>query len=183
MNKKILTIIGVVFGISLSVLLFFLLRSVNIQEPVPNLGSGTTIPVFPTVPSRAGFGNSISIKTQNGGSMRTKDFLNDSDTVEDSVNEGHYYLGNNFGENNTQSPPYVIEFTDTADIFMIGLFQEPIAQSRKKAEQYLMEHLGISQSQMCELQYMVTVPADINEFYSGQNLGFSFCPGSVQIPE
>ena len=36
-----------------------------------------------------------------------------------------------------------------------------------------MTHLGISQAQMCQLSYTVSVPYSINQIYSGQNLGFS----------
>jgi len=106
-----------------------------------------------------------------------------AETVEDMVNPGHYHLGYHFTEGGNEKIPYAIDYIDTTDFFNIVLYQEPINQSRKKAEQYLMTHLGISQDQMCTLRYMVSVPYSVSEFYTGTSLGFSFCPGSVQIPE
>ena len=44
-----------------------------------------------------------------------------------------------------------------------------------------MQHLGISESDMCRLSYMVSVPNRVNTIYAGQNLGFSFCMGAVAL--
>lgn len=184
MNKKLLLVIGIIIGTGLILLIFVLLKIFKIQSPTTTPGThGTSTTTFPTPGPGTNPTDTLSIRTKNGESIQTKDFLKDPDTVKDSTNAGYYSLGNHFSQNATTSPPYVIDFIDATDFFNIGLFKEPIAQSRKAAEQYLMVHLGISQSQMCELQYMVSVPTRVNEFYSIMNLGFSFCPGSVAIPE
>ena len=186
MSKKLLIIIGAVIIIGLAVFVVVLSRNSQTQPPAPppiinpppNAGTST-----PPVPGPAvNPNNTISISTIDGGSIKTKDFINDPATVRDPVNAGYYYLGYHFTEGEGENIPYVIEYIKATDFFNIGLFKEPIAQSRKEAERYLMEHLGITQSEMCSLDYTVSVPYTVNESYTGMSLGFSFCPGSVFIP-
>lgn len=174
---------GVVIGIGLAIFVSVLLHDLKTKPPVPNPGQGTATSTFPTPGPGPHPTNTISIKTKNSGSIQTKDFLKDSGIVQDPANEGYYFLGNHFIEGATEYPPYVIEYIEATNFFNIGLFQEPIARSRRDAEAYIMGHLGISQAQMCELRYMVSVPYNVNEFYTSMSLGFSFCPGSVTIPE
>ncbi len=131
-------------------------------------------------------GDLLSLATTDGGTLQTKDFKNDPVTVKDPFNPGYFFIGNHFFEGisdptATENPPYKIEYTDATQYFNIALLQEPVAATRQDAEQYLMSHLGISQSDMCRLKYMVSVPARINSFYSGRNLGFSFCPGATAL--
>jgi len=50
-------------------------------------------------------------------------------------------------------------------------------------ERDLMAKLGITEDAMCQLNYMVSVPYWVNEYYAGESLGFSFCPGATQLPQ
>jgi hypothetical protein len=125
-----------------------------------------------------------TVKTTTGVAVPVKDFINDPSTVVDEVNKGNYYLGNHFSSDGAppaQMPPYVITYIASTQYFSIGLFTEPLGESRKKAEQYLMNQLGITQVQMCTLNYIVSVPNFVNEKYSGTNLKFSFCEESVPL--
>jgi len=72
-------------------------------------------------------------------------------------------------------------FNETNGSFAIGLEKEPIAQARRDAEAYMKRTLGVSEEDMCLLNIFVGVPFRVNEFYSGKNLGLSFCPGSVSL--
>mgnify|MGYP003394998574 CR=1 FL=1 len=182
MNKKISLIIGVIISIGLLVLVFIFVRSLNISSSTPYSGQGTAISTFPTTGSVTNPRNTVSIRTANGKNIQTKDFLKDPDIWKDPMNSGYYSLGHHFSSG-TPPPPYDIQYIEASNFFNVGLFQEPIAQSRKEAEKYMMEHLGISPTQMCELNYSVGTTNWVNGFYSGQDLRFSFCPGSVQIPE
>lgn len=194
MSKKLLIIFGSVFSVGIFVFAFVFWRTVN--TPVPPLGSSTgetsTSPFPPFDTGTTGsppFGTgaepepdkTIPLTTLDGGTIRAKDFLRDPRTVQDPVNAGRYQLGFNFLEGDTGYPPYVIEYIEATDHFNVVLLQEPLAFSRSEAEVYLKEHLGISEREMCGLRYIVSTPADINYFYSGRSLGFSFCPGSVPI--
>ncbi len=143
-----------------------------------NQGQGTT---------QLGTGPSVYIATGPDTSIETKDFLKDSATVSDPVNHGHYYLGYHEDEGVpdatvTSDPPYIIEYIASTQFFAIALRKEPLRESRAQVEQYLMAHLGISQDQMCQLQYQLGVPARVSPQYAGTDLRFSFCPGAAVLP-
>jgi len=153
--------------------------------PVPNTFPAVTPTpaATPTTPVN----HTISIATSNGSTIAVNDFSQDPDLSADQSNPGYYYLGYHYGDTSTDpkasdSPPYVIEYINATQYFNIALMQEPIKTTREQVEQYLMQHLGISQSQMCQLKYTVSVPASVNQTYAGISLGFSFCSGSVQLP-
>jgi len=133
-------------------------------------------------------GTTYMVPISSGASIATKDFLRDPATVSDPVNPGYYYLGYHQSTGPADAtamadPPYVIAYIATTHYFNIGLYQEPIGQVRKEAEQYLLKMLGISQEAACALKYMVSVPEDVNAIYASQNLGFSFCPGATILPK
>ena len=108
--------------------------------------------------------------------ITVKNFLADPGTKEYYTD--YYYLGNQ----PTAPAPYVIEYIASTHFFNISLLQEPIGQARAQAEAYLLEHLGISKDQLCMLNYMLSTPDSVNSTYSDENLGFSFCPGAVPLP-
>ncbi len=126
----------------------------------------------------------LSIKTTDDGMLQVKNFSQDTDTVADPNNKGTYYLGNHFpfdGSVSTQSPEYVITYIPATQYFNISLFSEPIGTSRVHAEEYLLQHLGVSKEQLCRLNYMVSVPYFVNQFYTSKDLRFSFCPEGVPL--
>jgi hypothetical protein len=130
--------------------------------------------------------SSLSIKTPSGGVLQVKNFLEDDATVSDPHNEGYYYLGNHYPfevvENDIiEQPEYTITYIAETQYFNIVLLREPLRTTRKNAEQYLIEQLGVRSEELCQIDYMVGVPYYINQYYSGMNLGFSFCPGSVPL--
>lgn len=65
--------------------------------------------------------------------------------------------------------------------FVVSLNEEPLAEAREQMEAYMKSSLGLSEAELCELPVLVGVPHDVNQFVSGEQLGFSFCPGSVQL--
>lgn len=177
----VLVVVGII------ALIAYLIKPV---KPAPVPAEGPSLPDAGSQPSTTGgvSSGSILIPISGGSSVATKDFLNDSATVSDPVNPGYYYLGyhESVGPEDTtatDAPPYVIEYIAATHYFNIGLYAEPIGQVRRDAEQYLLTTLGVSQDAACALKYMVSVPDKVNSYYSGQNLGFSFCPGAVQLPQ
>lgn len=124
----------------------------------------------------------VQLSTRDGGMVTVKDFLVDPSTQADEANPGSYFLGQHFSESGPV-PPYTITYIAASSYFNIGLFSEPLGAHRKAAEAFLMQRLGISEGQMCALKYTVSTPVRVSEQYSGQSLGFSFCPGSVELPE
>ncbi len=131
--------------------------------------------------------NTYSLSTFNGSTMYVKDFTKDSATKKSTSNSGYYYLGYHYDEGlndptASENPPYVIEYIEETQHFSVSLLQEPLKDTRKKAEQYLLSKLGVAQGQLCKLKYSVSVPARVNADYAATNLGFSFCPGAETLP-
>ncbi len=206
MNKILIVLVGLVF---IALMVFFVISIfTNPSPPVQNqistnvssgsYGSNTNSSSYNTLDSgvstSTSFGNStngngsIAIYSSSGGEIQVQDFTKDPLTVEDPVNTGQYYLGYHFTEGvpdstATDSPPYVIDYIASDQFFNVVLYKEPIAKTRQEAEQYLMQHLGITQDQMCGLKYLISVPFWVNQYYTGTSLGFSFCPGATQLPQ
>jgi hypothetical protein len=195
MKKTIFITIGVVLLTSVVFLVLQMLNSTPNATPNTQTSGAVTQP-FPTdstnIPSASGGGlevggsgkPSLTVAAQNPtGTMVVQDFRANSDTVRDPINTSFYYLKyHTTGEGATQNPPYTISYDMVTGSFTVALYQEPLRQTRAEAEQYLMSALGLSQANMCALRYTVSVPGDINEYYSGTNLLFSFCPGATVLP-
>jgi hypothetical protein len=109
------------------------------------------------------------------------EFLQATTTIEDTSNPGLYHL--DAPPTSDSDVPYDITYESATRYFNISLLAEPIGQTRLAAQTYLMEKLGIAESEMCQLDYMVSVPDWVNDFYAGYDLGFSFCPGAVALPQ
>lgn len=191
MNKKlVITIVAVVVGLAALAAAMFVLRY---SRPVPGRtappgatsgirGPGAVQPPAGGIPGGA-IGATISVRMRDGGSLQVHDFRQDLDTWKYPFGAGYYYLGHHFTDDPKQQVPYEVMYVERTQFFNIGLFHEPIGAFRKEAERYLMGRLGLTQSQMCRLQYTVAVPDSVNSSYATQQLGFSFCPGSVSLPE
>ena len=159
------------------------------STPLPPPAPTPSLPEAGTQgPGTSQGGQGLSIPINGGSSISTRDFLSDTQTISDPNNPGYYYLGYHQStgpedEAATVAPPYVISYIASTHYFNIGLYKEPIGQTRRDAEQYLLKALGVGQNDLCTLKYMLSVPEDVNSVYAGQNLGFSFCPGAVKLPE
>jgi len=193
MNRKIL-LVGVVAVILIIVFVLVWFNSSN-QSSITNSLNGQNVG-FPisnsigqtTTTSSQGVEATFHVTSADGGIIQTRNFIKDSTTVKDPINSGYYYLGYHVNEGvpdstATDNPPYIITYTSENQYFNVALLLEPIGTIRVNAEKYLMTRLGISQSQMCQLNYMVSVPSRVNSQYAGRDLGFSFCSGATKLPE
>ncbi len=129
--------------------------------------------------------NTKMVTSSDGGTIFVKDFMHSSETTPDEFNEGFNNIGYKMPSPTPAkiiNPPYNIMYIEKTKYFNITLLQEPIGKARLEAEQYLMNQLGISQADMCRLIYQLSTPYWVNDFYSGQELRFSFCPGAVKLP-
>ena len=181
--NKILLFIGTVIVILAA--LFIVIKIVNDDEgPSAPDSAGGSFPAATTTAVGTPQGNTRALSVADGASVVARDFFEDADIKSDSVNPGHFYLGNYIdpGDPTATTFPYIIEYVEETDYFLIALFAEPIGTARQEAEQYLMEKLNLSQDEMCRLRYTVSVPTRINQFYAGQDLRFSFCPDSITLP-
>ncbi|MEK7602150.1 MAG: hypothetical protein AAB472_01560 [Patescibacteria group bacterium] len=145
---------------------------------------------FPIGDMNQGGSSTMVIPAEDGGSISTLDFIHNNVTFEDPANKGDYYLA---GSNDICNPDgtcpkagtsthfNILYFSDSGS-FVISLNEEPLGQIRREAEEYLIQTLGITQEQMCKLNYTIGTTSYINDTFGGENLGFSFCPGAVKLP-
>jgi uncharacterized membrane protein YdfJ with MMPL/SSD domain len=152
------------------------------QQSGNNNTQTTTVTTQPTGQgSTKSSGSGMTVQSLTGQNIQVNDFLHDPATQKDPSNANSYYLSGLFTLSN-KNPPYSIEYVTSNQSFTIGLWTEPLKQTRQAAEQDLMSKLGITQQEMCQLRYYVSVPYSISPIYEGKNLGFSFCPGAVNLP-
>ncbi|MHB8860130.1 MAG: hypothetical protein ACYC48_00120 [Minisyncoccota bacterium] len=193
--KKIILGIGIVVVLGLFVLAYQL-TAPSSQSPATgspatekeNVGLPSAPSAIQATSSVSSLEAGMSIAGSGGGAIQTLNFISNPTTVKDPINPGFYYLGYHQYEGVpdptvTTDPPYVVAYESDTQFFNIALLQEPIGPVRGEMEQYLMTQLGITQAQMCQLNYMVSVPYRVNSQFSGMNLGFSFCPGAVVLPK
>jgi len=146
------------------------------QDPPLVPGFPTSTPISPSAPNPDA---TISIAGE-GGSVSVKNFLLDETTVTDKSNPGQYYIAGEFSPA-SNNPAYSIVYKEKDQAFTIGLWREPLSQTRTHAEEEFLRVLGISKEAACRLRYVISAPYEISPFYSGKNLGFSFCPGAVEL--
>jgi len=193
--KIALVSMGIVVGIVGLLLVFFVFT----KQPATQTGPTGTIP-FPTSGNTQGNttnttpsgtvdtgGMGLTVAANGGGTMVVRDFMKDKDTYKDPANAGQQYLGYHFQEDPTdtsasENPPYVIDYFTQGGYFNIVLYQEPLGAIRQQAQQDLMQRVGLSQVQMCNLKYTISAPNSVNQAYAGVNLLFSFCPGATVLP-
>ncbi len=150
-----------------------------------------TLPTFPTqtqgvvVPTQGGSAEDPNIPEVTtvvalgtGGSILVKDFRKDPSTLVAPHIPGHYFIS---GGIDNPDAVYATIYIESDRSFTITLLQEPLGQNRLLAEKELMQKLGISESDMCQLVYSVLVPYSVNQIYAGKNLGFSFCSGAALL--
>lgn len=186
--KKTVLIVGAVAVILITVVTIAVALYPNEQAAQPAPEPGTPFPVASSTNGQNGGGTAenerMAVKTADGNTVVTRNFIKNTNTVEDPANRGNYYLGNHLpfdGTTPAKSPSYVIEYIAATQYFNVILYAEPLSRARIEAEQYLLGALGITREQMCFLDYTVSVPNFVNEYYTGRNLGFSFCPGSIPL--
>ncbi|MEK7604636.1 MAG: hypothetical protein AAB442_02470 [Patescibacteria group bacterium] len=197
MNNKILFIVTGIFVIAiLSAIIWFLFFAQKQPITTPP-DTSVTLPSSGPVPvviatSTTGVNGSgtIAVGTLGGGTLVTMDFTHNGVTIPDTTNKGRYLLAGDLGYCVTDSSAcqagaesrFNIVYDSNYGSFTIALLVEPLGQTRRAAEQFLMTTLGIGQKDMCRLNYYVGTTVGINETYSTKNLGFSFCPGATPLP-
>ncbi len=144
-------------------------------------GSGQERPVFERPPSG----------TYGQGELGTIDLVVSADrtiTINDvRTRPETYHMGNGTYSltgfmNNTPQTQFNITFTEADGSFAVALIREPLAESRKAAEVFLQEELGVEPEALCELNIFVGVPGSINQALTVEgNLGISYCPGAFPL--
>lgn len=187
MNTSRPVLLAVILGGVILLALLAWLVFAPAKKSTPPAGN-PTLPTAGSEPGVVGPVSPLSLQTGTGTSIPAKNFLADSATVADPVNTGHYFLGYHYAEEGisdqtaTPDPPYTIEYIAKTQYFGIVLLHEPLGKTRREAETYLMQALGVSQDEMCQLKYQISAPNRVSTQYAGVDLRFSFCPGAVVLP-
>lgn len=117
--------------------------------------------------------SAVSVSTRSGN-----DFLLDDDVKTWYGDEDTFLLDENITPDGPLFQTFYFEFDDS---ITISLQTEPLLLARSMAEEALLARLNLSKEVICTLKINVTVPAQVNEQYSGINLGLSFCPNSIPL--
>jgi hypothetical protein len=139
-------------------------------QATPTDSGAPTLPIVGNIPAVS---TTESVVTTTGEPITTKSFIQDARP--DPVNEGHYQL-------EPVGAPYLITYISGTQFFNIELIKEPLSESRVAAEQFLQATLGLSQAEMCKLQYQLSTPNSVSTFFGGKDLYFSFCLGAEVLP-
>lgn len=164
--KKFIIILIVLFALAPMVIIgVSLLRSEEVPEEPQSNNTGGQFPIGSETPA--------------GSIFDTPDIpaiLNRPQTK--SVGDGAYVLESDKSGTRSHSITYA-EFDNS---YAIALYTFPLSSARIAAENELRSILQIDDASICRLSITVAVPMGVSETYAGQNLGLSFCPGSVQLP-
>lgn len=132
--------------------------------------------------------DTITVKTSDGGTIQTKDFLHNGVTIPDWTNRGYWLLAGKFPNCApkqkciaTPTTDYQISYIETTNFFNISLDKKPLGKVRRDAEQFLIRTLGVTPNQLCRLNYSLSTYNRVDQTYAGVDLRFSFCPGATPL--
>lgn len=202
MNKKIiLTVFSLLALGGLALALLLVLNGTDTENS--NSDRAVTLPVdTTTVPQDPALSNVNNVPSTTGPvvmviqdakgiPITTNDFIHNGTTIPDGSNTERYLLAGNLGycvsdPSDCQAGPtddFNIFYDEQYQSFTIALLKEPVGEVRFRMEQVLLSLLGISKADMCRLNYYVGTQSDVNQFFSGKNLSFSYCPGATPLPQ
>lgn len=159
------------------------------EDHVVIVETPTVLPVVTDPSQSAPVNTGATVATRTGGEQTVRDFLADPEVVEDVVNPGQYLLVGRFGycladgscPQAGDEDRFQVVYSALDDYFFITLFQEPLGETRDAAQQFLQQKLNLTADETCSLRYTVFVPREVNEHVTGEDIGFSNCPGAVQF--
>lgn len=190
-NKTILLIASSLLLLAVLLVLataFVLLRETS--SPTTEAPLGTLFPSGTGTIELIG-GDRTRVASNDGASIEIRDITKDESTIADVVSPGNYIISGSLGycladgtcpETPNKTDRYSISFDEKAQSFTIALLAEPLKDVRLEAEASLQQSLDITKPEMCRLNYYLGTPYWVNEYFSGGNLGFSFCEGAVALP-
>lgn len=184
MNKGIYWTIGIVLLLLIGVGVWMVWPSTS--SPTPIQTTNDPFGFEPPEPAVVATQNTYTLQGKGSATIKTKDFLRNPVTRLDPLNSGSYTLGpslsGDYDFTASTSPAFVIDYAANTNFFNVTLLREPLSTARKQAEDFLIQTLNISRTQLCELRATVAVPASVNPEYAGNNLGFMYCKGSIALP-
>ena len=175
MKKQFLWVLIILFmfGGLLLTAFFFSQEVVRENENVPTELPETVDDIPQSIPS---VDQTSAILSKGGQRVIVRDFTHDADTYEFTPTT--VVVG---GQEGIDGELYKIFYFPEDGSVTVSLMATPFGFARELAVKELQESFGISQTELCAFDIWVSVPDNVSELYSGQNLGLSLCPGSVSL--
>ncbi|MDR3548885.1 MAG: hypothetical protein P4M11_11595 [Candidatus Pacebacteria bacterium] len=182
MKNTTLIIIGIVVVVLAGLGIYFYLNSASTTSPT---GAATSTnpfgPVSNSNPSEStstsagSSGSTIPVTLKSGTKVVVPNFTKQNQPSTANATSGYQVAGTNTSD-------FQILYYPDQSYFIVSLFTEPLGATRLAAESALRTTLGLSNSQLCQLNIQVETTSDVSDVYSGHDLGLSFCSGAVQLP-
>lgn len=122
---------------------------------------------FGPVDSNTGF----ALKTTDGDRLQISSL--DSENVR-QIAEETYVL-------NPDGTGFDIIYYDVDGNTTVLLYEEPLVEVRQRAQEYILNNFGLTRTELCLLDVFVATNKYTNVYLADQHLGFSFCPGSLEL--
>lgn len=182
-------VISVVFQINMKKIIFYISIILIIVVGILFTNSQfADTPVPPTVVTNVPLPINISntlypdtttyVAAKNGTRVPVRDFLQDP-RADNSFDETVYVLADSVTAEGRVL--YEIFYFTTDNTIAISLQDDNFAFARLSAENEIRSVLGLSDAELCDLEIRVTIPRFASEELSGQDVGLSFCPNSVNL--
>lgn len=78
-------------------------------------------------------------------------------------------------------PDFQLIYIEKSHSFAVSLLSAPLHERRLEAEDILLQRLGVSEEVACQLRIMVSTTRNVSATFASQELGLSFCEGSVPL--
>lgn len=181
-NRTLTIILGVLIAVALVLTAVWLLRMPAANTGAPNQNSGNPFGGGSNGGSPAPGGSSsatVTVTTKSGSSVEVPDFRSNHPSArEDNLTQ--YYLTNNQATKGDAAQFDIVYNSDST--VLITLLSEPLSSARLAGETALRSFFPLTDAQLCSLKVTVATIYSVNAQFSGENLGLSFCPGSVKLP-
>ncbi len=76
---------------------------------------------------------------------------------------------------------YNIYYNEEEGLILILLYDEDLARARDMAEAQLTKIFPQTKGELCDMNVSIQTNEHVNKYFSGKNLGLSFCPGSLEL--
>ncbi|MDB4992342.1 MAG: hypothetical protein JWL75_587 [Parcubacteria group bacterium] len=169
-NKKIIFIVA-----SFSIIAIIFALTYHGKSGTTSSTSSTTFPVSGTGTNTNQNQTALPIIFKDGSSATVPDFTKENQPSYANATDGFVAAGG-------EESDFTITYFPDGSYFDIILNVEPLGETRKKAEAALRARLNLTDEQLCKLNTQVVTTSQVNQQYSGSNLGLSFCPGAVTLP-
>ncbi|MDB5244913.1 MAG: hypothetical protein JWN90_18 [Parcubacteria group bacterium] len=184
-NSPLKIIVAIVALVIIVAGVYFVFFSPKAPTQIPS--DGTSFPIASTTPGATAGSPTMSVAGKDGRVVTVNNFVNAPGTVAEPYTQGEYVVADDCANNDgctkaSNGTGFRVVYDERNQSFNVLLLAEPLKDSRKNAQQFLMQSLGIKAASLCSLNATVGTIQAVNGTYAGEELGFNGCPGAVVLP-